>query len=189
MSTWFDKMTRDDALTLADRILALVNAQARTPSREEIAEVIGWDGLSIQKMIDAGALKKPIVRFVKRGVSAEVWTSAPSMDIPDAPPSEGVKEVWDADAAFAGACHIIQDTIYNPFDGRGLDLKCRTHDHSFNIKTELGQTSVPIPERCPQLCTHVWGAYPFSGFTGVSCPAEARCVLCGFRPNAITVKV
>ena len=33
-------MTKDQALALADRILLLVNAQARTPTREEIADLI-----------------------------------------------------------------------------------------------------------------------------------------------------
>ena len=35
-------MTRDEALSLADRILALVNAQPSTPSREDIASLLEW---------------------------------------------------------------------------------------------------------------------------------------------------
>jgi len=35
-------VTRDDALVLADRILALVNSKPQTPSREEIATLLEW---------------------------------------------------------------------------------------------------------------------------------------------------
>lgn len=35
-------MTRDEALALADRILALVNSKPTTPSREDLAGLLEW---------------------------------------------------------------------------------------------------------------------------------------------------
>jgi len=35
-------MTRDEALAAAERVLSLVNSQPRTPTREQVAEAIGY---------------------------------------------------------------------------------------------------------------------------------------------------
>jgi len=35
-------MTKDEALAAAERVLSLVNSQPRTPTREQVAEAIGY---------------------------------------------------------------------------------------------------------------------------------------------------
>ncbi len=52
-------------------------------------------------------------------------------------------------------CHIVQDTVFNPFDGRGLDLVCLTHDRQFNIKGPKGEWNIPTPAVCPAVSVRV----------------------------------
>ena len=54
------------------------------------------------------------------------------------------------DRVKAGRCWLVQDTIFNPFDGRGLDVKCLVHDCCFNVPTEIGNWNIEYPQVCPQ---------------------------------------
>jgi len=49
-----------------------------------------------------------------------------------------------------GRCWIIQNTIFNPFDGQGLNLICQVHEEEFNIPVKRGEWNVPIPSICPK---------------------------------------
>ncbi len=72
-------MTRDEALSLADRILALVNARPQTPGREEIAELIdgrvwvGPDGYTYYGAKAAAEIK----RELQDGCSRIDWEGRP----------------------------------------------------------------------------------------------------------------
>lgn len=48
-----------------------------------------------------------------------------------------------------GRCWIVQDTLFNPYDGQGLDLRCLVHDARFNVPTERGVWDVVAPTVCP----------------------------------------
>ena len=49
-----------------------------------------------------------------------------------------------------GRCWITQNTYFNPYDGRGLDLICLVHDFTMNIPVEYGQREVERPSVCPK---------------------------------------
>jgi hypothetical protein len=50
-------MTKDDSLALADKVLALINSSPRTPSREEIAGLLGPDVCSWETPAGSGSLR------------------------------------------------------------------------------------------------------------------------------------
>ena len=35
-----------------------------------------------------------------------------------------------------GKCWIVQHTIFNPYDGQGLDLRCLIHEQDFNVSAD-----------------------------------------------------
>ena len=49
----------------------------------------------------------------------------------------------------AGRCWIVQDKVFNPYDGQGLDLCCLVHDHTFNVPVDAAQFIVQWPVVCP----------------------------------------
>lgn len=64
-------MNKTDALLIADKILALINSQPRTPSREEIAEIV------YEEEMVAGAHERlGITRFAGQVVAVQ-WEQGP----------------------------------------------------------------------------------------------------------------
>ena len=49
-----------------------------------------------------------------------------------------------------GKCWIIQDTIFNPYDGKGLDLICLVHNQKMNIPVERGQWALRHRRSAPR---------------------------------------
>ena len=67
-------MTKDEALAAAERVLSLVNSQPRTPTREQVAEAIGyvhqhWPVMTCLTLTQIARLQEEERRYRPEGLS------------------------------------------------------------------------------------------------------------------------
>jgi len=160
-------MNRDEALTLADRILVLVNSKPQTPGREEIATLLEWapecsDGQSMTRdeIVTAIQMRAVYTPELDAWLRSGSWTPERQaqlnefdepVNLVDGKPFSGFWCDKHQTNALTCPCGIDADglPIGATKSAAQISDDAIANGHRFNIKTERGQTSVPTPERCP----------------------------------------